>query len=484
MTMKRWFISIPSLAILILVGWLAYIAAQSAWVVMAFQFVLVGVGATILVVAVGSLVFAALWAWHYWERWQVEIETARGATVKFHSHQGQTFAVNPKGLPIQSLSHDTRTLVLPIEDDPDESRFMRWLAGRRSHRVIDGELSAPEPMLELPAPPVPDIVRLEDAIDYNGVSMNRLFLGAGPGGEPVYGRLKDLSHIAIGGTSRWGKSTLEQALLYQLVIAKEEIDFYLSDVGGTAFLSFGIPYADSPELSERLVAKVYSIFEDRKTRFKDAGQQVRTGIRSLDIFNQITGENLPVIVLAMDEVTALMADSKQMAHQINSLILQAGKYGIFLILSGQNWTARNIGTTTRDQFSSRFQMKAMDRYQANILISNSGAEQFTTKGRASVLLPGAVSPVQIQTPLIDEETISMATTRRHRTVGDLQWIVADEAAPETDNESVESFDQDRAAKIRELFADGLTKTEIAQYFGYKNNSGSIFYEIKAALDDQ
>jgi hypothetical protein len=120
-------------------------------------------------------------------------------------------------------------------------------------------------------------------------------------------------------------------------------------------------------------------------------------------------------------------------------------------------------------------MKAMDRYQANILISNSGAEGFTTRGRASVLLPGAVSPVQIQTPLIDEETIVTAIERRPRTVDDLQWIVADEPEAKTGG------DEDRGELIRQLHRDGMSKTEIAQYFGYQTNSGRIFYEIKAAL---
>lgn len=473
MTAKQLFISIPSIAILALVGWLGYIAAQSAWVIAAFQVALVTLALAALLGVAGSLAFAAMWAWTRWERWQAEVETAQGQSVQFHSHQGQTFAVNPKGLPIQALGNDTRTLILPSEDEPDESRLMRWLAGHRRQRVIDGELAAPEQVFELPAPSVPDVVRLEDAIDHGNVSINRLFLGAGPGGEPIYGRLKDLSHIAIGGTSRWGKSTLEQALLYQLVIAREEIDFYLSDVGGTAFLSFGIPYADSPTLSEKLVAKVYSIFEERKAAFKDAGQQVRTGIRSLDIFNQITGASLPVIVLAMDEVTALMADSKQMAHQINSLILQAGKYGIFLILSGQNWTAKNIGTTTRDQFSSRFQMKAMDRYQANILISNSGAEQFTTKGRASVLLPGAVAPVQIQTPLIEEETISQAASFRQRQTDDLRRLFEDE--PEQGEMTP------REQIILDMFDAGESLNSISKEINDGRIGGTYNAEIKTTV---
>jgi DNA segregation ATPase FtsK/SpoIIIE-like protein len=456
------------------------IAVNTPEIVVAVKVALFALLAAGALAGVLAIVYALVWFQTKIQKLRIGVQTAAGQSVAIHNGgDGTVYAINPLRLPVDSLH-----LLPPAQSGPAEAvdRWLTWTLRRRpTGQIID--LPADAATYELSAPAVPDVVRLEDAISYDDVSINRLYLGAGPGGEPVYGRLKDLSHIAIGGTSRWGKSTLEQSLLYQLVIAREEIDFYLSDVGGTAFLSFGIPYADSPTLSEKLVAKVYSIFEDRKAGFKAAGQQVRTGVRSLDIYNQITGDSLPVIVLAMDEVTALMADSKQMSHQINSLILQAGKYGIFLILSGQNWTARNIGTTTRDQFSSRFQMKAMDRYQANILISNSGAEQFTTKGRASVLLPGAIAPVQIQTPLIDEETISLATQRRPRSVDDLQWIVADEAEAEADSPA-DGFDQDRAATIRKLHADGLSKTEIAKYFGYKANSGSIFYEIKAALEDE
>lgn len=449
----------------------AYAAQQTAPFFRAAGISAVIVLGLILLALVVALVYNLRQAHH--ER-KIRQAKEAAATVTAITDQHQTWLVNPLGLPVSNASHDWRLTIDSREPEPmpDQWQIIRaieFIRNKQPHR-INVKNESVENLLT--AGSVPDLVNLENVVTPDNATIRRLYLGAGDGGRPVVGDLKNLSHIGVAGTSRWGKSTFVQALLYQLIIAPEAVEFYLSDVGGQAFEGFGIPYADTVGGSEKLVSYVHDIFKERWELFKAAAGAYGQGIRTLDVYNQVTGSQLPYVMLGIDEVTALLDDSKTMESQLGSLILQAGKYGVFLLLSGQNWKADNVGKKMRDQLSSRFQLKAMDRHQAGILIPNSGAEDFTIKGRCSVWLPGAAQPEIIQTPLIDESTIS--TARKHYIApaaiaagpSILDLPVAPDDKPEADNGGYDDSDRQR---ICELYEGGESLTAICtQLHGYKN----------------
>lgn len=177
MTAKRWFVSVPSLAVLILAGWLAYVAAQSVWVVMAFQFVLVGVGATILLGAAGGLVFAGLWGWNRWERWRIDIKTAQSKSVQFFGLDGMVYAANADGVPIQALHLDTRSYISPTIDEPDDFNVLKWSAFySRKQKVIDSLAQPLALQAQLPPglPPVlPVLVDLQRVLIVGGMGSGK-----------------------------------------------------------------------------------------------------------------------------------------------------------------------------------------------------------------------------------------------------------------------------------------------------------------------
>jgi DNA segregation ATPase FtsK/SpoIIIE-like protein len=456
-----------TLAMLALLTVAVIAAANSPAVLLAMQIALIAILVLVAVAVLFGCVYGIHWFQSKIQRLHIETDTAAAQTVAIHNGgDGTAYAVNPRGLPIQPLHLAA----------PDADRWSIWTTRRagRGDKII--ELPMAESPLALPAPQIPQIVRLEDIFDPAEATIRRLVLGAGAGGEIVTGHLRDLSHIAIAGTSRWGKSTFLQSLLYQLFLAREPVEFYLSDIGGQAFISFGIPYADSIIQSERMIDHIYGIYSERRAKFQRAGGQAGMGIRTLDIYNALTSEGLPYIVVAMDEVTALMANSKPMAHQLTELILQAGKYGIWLLLSGQNWKAKNVDTTIRDQFSSRFQLKAMDWRQAGILIPDSGAEEFDVKGRAAIVLPGAARVQTIQTPLIDEATIATVAGRPKRAI-DMEWMVA----PDEDDTGADE-PTTREQKILEMSDDGYSLNQISRAINNDKVGGKYNLKIKAVIE--
>lgn len=313
---------------------------------------------------------------------------------------------------------------------------------------------------------LPTLVRLEDVIQPDNVSLNRLVLGAGPDNKIVRGSLKELSHVGVGGTSRWGKSIFLQSLLYQILLAKEKTEVFLSDIGGTSFVDFGLPYADDIESTEKMCEHLWDQIMERKALYQATGQ----GIRSLDMYNQVAGAELPYLVFFADETTVLMSQSKPLTKHFFSLVAYGGKYGLELILAGQNWKASNVDSTIRDQFSSRFQFKAMDHVQSNILIKNSNAHDFTVKGRVCACLPEQ-GKVNLQAPHIKVETIQAlaAQTPVTQPNGARLTLPSQPEAQPTNSEQaiIDAWNQHRGFPKMHRELTGGSKPGGTDYTGYK-----------------
>ncbi|MHC4195911.1 MAG: hypothetical protein ACYSQZ_08215, partial [Planctomycetota bacterium] len=177
------------------------------------------------------------------------------------------------------------------------------------------------PLLE--APKLPARVDLDQLMS-DRPSLNNLILGITYDDQIVTESLKSLTHIAVAGVTRFGKSIFTQQLLYQIATAKEDTALYLADLGGTTFVDFGLPYASTLAETEAMIADVMNEAEHRKALYEATGR----GIRSLDIYNEVTGDNLPWIVMIIDEALYLMEKSKTVKDNLEIAVSWAAKYGI------------------------------------------------------------------------------------------------------------------------------------------------------------
>lgn len=368
------------------------------------------------VIAISIIVFIILgtwavlnWLWYTFKLWQAE--KRKSHTLIVNEAEQSNIEVKRSWLHLQ---FEEAALSAQVRQMAAGTVFANRLgeAGFASH--TRAAITANDSVPQLPAPDLPIFVRIEDYVQPGNVTLRNLVLGIGPNSEVIRGSLRELSHIGVAGTSRWGKSIFLQTLIYQILMAKEKIELHLSDLGGTTYEDFGIPYADDIASTEKMAMDLWDMAMERKALFQATGQ----GIRSLDIYNQIASTPLPYVVFACDEVTAVFNESKRLQHTLKNLVLYAGKYGIELILSGQNWKSTNVDSTLRDQFSSRFQFKAMDRYQASMLISDSGADEINVKGRCYAWIPERGETIQMQAPFIESETLRAIARPVHPLLGD------------------------------------------------------------------
>lgn len=271
------------------------------------------------------------------------------------------------------------------------------------------ELILPEPEKELPR-----LVRLETILPPNP-TLSKIILGETYGHEIVSDALKSLVHILVAGTSGWGKSIFLQTLLYQVLIAKENTEVYLSDLGGTTFIDFGLPYVDNTKDTEEMLGDLWAEALKRKQLYQATGR----GVKSLDMYNAITGHTLPYCLFFTDETTVLMAESKAMSQYLTNIANYARKYGILLICGGQDFKADTFSTTLRNQFSSRFQFKAMDKVQGRLILPDvKDAHEIDIKGQCYAYTADR-GIFKMQAPILSEDTIIEWASRQKNLVIDM-----------------------------------------------------------------
>lgn len=222
--------------------------------------------------------------------------------------------------------------------------------------------------------------------------------------QTVAAPLAKLVHIAVGGSSGWGKSVFLRGLAYQIVAAPEAAELALIDLEATTFSPFATSprlrceIADTEQMALDILSNLTHELEYRKRLFKKYPT-----VEKLADYNRRADTPLPVVALLIDEATALLADN-HVENQLRTLALRARKYGIYAVLGGQDWKAARMDTAIRNQLSTRVQFKAQDAGQSRILLGRGDAARIEQLGRAYAILPGQPH-IELQAPHIALETI-------------------------------------------------------------------------------
>lgn len=248
--------------------------------------------------------------------------------------------------------------------------------------------------LEMPAigPGYPPSVNLMDLLP-NGSSFHNVVLGlhiAEDGSQQIISdSMQNLVHVAIGGSSGWGKSVALRSLAYQMATCDEPTKLCFIDSEDLTFTPFKssdrllYPVADNDADSLAIVGELSAEMGRRKVLYA----QFPT-VEKLSDYNRHADEPLPYIMLFADEITSLLQTNKVLAQMLTLQILRARKYGIMAILGGQSWKASEVDTTTRGQFSSTIHFHARDKSSSTVLLGSGIAADITQRGVAFAVLPG------------------------------------------------------------------------------------------------
>ena len=230
----------------------------------------------------------------------------------------------------------------------------------------------------------PDIAPWRDEYlsDKDGV----LVLGVTVAGTTVSVALASTPHCLIGGSSGSGKSVLLSLMLYQ-VLAKGDTLVLCDFKGG---LDFNRPpwkgncdIITTVEGVRKALDELVEELESRKEIFFE------TGCRNIAMYNACTGDALPRIVFACDEIAELTdptgrtnkVEKAEMAHiiaQLSTIARQGRAMGIHLILATQRPDANVLPGQIKNNIDFRACGRA-DNTLAIIILDNADAAKMLPK---------------------------------------------------------------------------------------------------------
>lgn len=398
-------------------GWYAdYVAHQE--LTAAVKFLILTATAVGLLLLIIITLAVSLIGWEHWQsaratrqgtQAQAQEAQTRAEVMVVQDGQGGVFIreLNPRAkwraahLDPHIVANGVVTTPTPLE----LAAWQMWTL-RNSHnldRTIPATIEAPA----LAPPSLPEQVNLLNLLT-TGSSLERIVLGVTAnetGLEVVTAPLYQLVHIAIGGSSGWGKSMLLRALAFQLVTAPELCQLAFIDLEGITFAPFAqsdrlrYTIADTEQTALAVLADLVGEMNRRRELFN-----AYPGCDSLNSYNALAAQPLPTITLMVDESTALLSD-KAVETALRTLTLRARKFGLYAILGGQDWKASSLDTAIRNQLSSRIHFKAQDGAQSRVLLGTPDAALIDRPGRAYAIIPGR-SRLELQAPFISMSTIT------------------------------------------------------------------------------
>lgn len=220
--------------------------------------------------------------------------------------------------------------------------------------------------------------------------------------------LTNFPHILLGGSTGSGKSVLLKLLLMQSLLKGAEV--YIADFKG------GVDFPEVWHNKCRMcftekdllytLGQLVTVLEYRK------GRLAENGCKDLDTYNEVTGESLPRIVFACDEVAEMLdktgrsKESKEVLAQIENKLATLSRlgraFGIHLILATQRPDANILPGQIKNNLDFRVCGRADNVLSQIILDNTSAADQIPKDARGRFITgDGTV----FQAYLLDEKQL-------------------------------------------------------------------------------
>ncbi|KOV51214.1 secretion protein EccC [Streptomyces sp. AS58] len=246
-------------------------------------------------------------------------------------------------------------------------------AGPPAHQVWLPPLNDP-PTLDgmLPGPAV-DGERGLVAADWPGSGQLRVPVGIVD--KPFHQRrdplVVDLSgaggHVAIGGGSQSGKSTLVRTLISALALTHTpaEVQFYCLDLGGGTLAQLaGLPHVGGvaarlhADRIKRTVAEVTAVLTHREQFFADHGIDSMATYRKRRARGDFPDERHGDVFLVVDGWQSVRQDFDHLMPVMNQIASQGLNYGVHLIVTTTRWV--ELSAQVRDQAATKLELRLGD----------------------------------------------------------------------------------------------------------------------------
>ncbi len=285
-------------------------------------------------------------------------------------------------------------------------------------------------------------------------------LGKDISGEAIVADLSSMPHLLVAGTTGSGKSVAINSMLISILYkaSPEQVRLILID---PKMLELSV-YEDIPHLLAPVITDMKEAssglrwcVNEMERRYK---LMAHLGVRNLNGYNKKIAdantsgtpvkdptwkineaeegeeapnlEELPLIVLAVDELADLMMVVGKTAEQLIARIAQKARAaGIHMLLATQRPSVDVITGLIKANISSRVAFQVASKMDSRVILDQGGAEQLLGKGDMLYLAPGTSIPQRVHGAFVgDEEVQRVADDWRQRGKAEYLDEVTKEAA--------------------------------------------------------
>lgn len=274
----------------------------------------------------------------------------------------------------------------------------------------------------------------------NGTGRLQIALGKDIAGVPVYTDLAKMPHLLVAGTTGSGKSVGVNAMILSLLyrLSPEECRLIMIDPKILELSIYdGIPHLLTPVVTEpakavsalkwtvqemdrryRLMAQLQvrniNGYNERVNQLRASGEmvtkRVQTGFdpetgRPVFDEQQVATENLPYIVVVIDEMADLMmVAGKEIETAVQRLAQKARAAGIHVIMATQRPSVDVITGTIKANFPTRISFQVISKFDSRTILQEQGAEQLLGQGDM-LFMQGGGRITRVHGPFVADDEV-------------------------------------------------------------------------------
>ncbi|MCP6719076.1 MAG: DNA translocase FtsK [Patescibacteria group bacterium] len=241
-------------------------------------------------------------------------------------------------------------------------------------------------------------------------------LGRDVSGSPVYADLAKMPHLLVAGSTGSGKTIFLNSLITSLLYKNppDILKFILIDPKRVEFTVYnGLPHLLCPTIvdAERANNALKWLVKEMERRFKLLAQaKSRSILRYNEQASREGTENLPYIILVIDELADLMAaKGRDVESTIVRLAQMARAVGIHLIVATQRPSVEVITGLIKANITSRVTFQVASQVDSRTVLDIAGAEKLLGSGDMLFLSAEVTKPRRLQGAYISEKEVKKVT---------------------------------------------------------------------------
>ena len=284
-------------------------------------------------------------------------------------------------------------------------------------------------------------------------------LGKGSGGETVVVDLAKMPHLLVAGATGSGKSVFINTVVSALLMEKSpaEMRLLMVDPKRVELTPYnGVPHLLTPVVVEtdKVVGLLKGLIQEMFNRYR---RMEEVGVRNIDGYNKKKSEQMPYIVVAIDELADLMMTAAFDVEQSLCRLAQLGRAtGIHLVVATQRPSVDVVTGLIKANFPSRVSFGVTSQIDSRTILDTAGAEKLLGRGDMLYQSQDASRPERVQGVFISDSEIEdlvnfwQTTSRRPLPNIPLRVVTNDDVEDGTEAADVNGARDELIEKVLEL----------------------------------